>query len=74
MDGCVRPDMKYRDKYFKSNMEGFYNICSFAKNKNINKIIYASSSSVYGDNKNLPVKEIFNLEIAILNYYAFYYK
>lgn len=64
----VSYSMKYPDKYFKSNMEGFYNICSFAKNKNINKIIYASSSSVYGDNKNLPVKENFNTKP--LNYYA----
>ena len=34
----------------------------------IKKILYASSSSVYGDNKNLPVKEYYNT--SPLNFYA----
>lgn len=60
--------MKYPEKYFKSNIHGFFNICNLAKEYKIKKVIYASSSSVYGDNKNLPVKE--NYITNPLNYYA----
>ena len=60
--------MKYPEKYFQSNIQGFFNICTLAKKYNIKKVIYASSSSVYGDNKKLPVKE--NYSTNPLNYYA----
>ncbi len=60
--------MKFPEKYFNSNIKGFFNICSLAKKYNIKKILYASSSSVYGDNKNLPVKENYNTNP--LNFYA----
>ncbi len=64
----VSHSMKYPEKYFKSNIQGFFNICNLAKKYNIKKILYASSSSVYGDNKNLPVKEHYPTNP--LNYYA----
>jgi UDP-glucuronate 4-epimerase len=64
----VAYSMKKPEKYFKSNIQGFFNICDLAKKYKIKKIIYASSSSVYGDNKNLPVKE--NYKTNPLNYYA----
>ena len=44
-------------KYVTTNIIGFINLLNFAKKKKIKNIIYASSSSVYGDNKNLPSKE-----------------
>jgi UDP-glucuronate 4-epimerase len=64
----VAYSMKKPEKYFKSNIQGFFNICDLAKKYKIKKIIYASSSSVYGDNKKLPVKE--NYKTNPLNYYA----
>jgi UDP-glucuronate 4-epimerase len=64
----VAYSMKFPEKYFKSNISGFFNICNLAKKYRVNKVIYASSSSVYGDNKNLPVKE--NYRTNPLNYYA----
>ena len=36
--------------YKHSNINGFQEFCKFCKNLKINKIIYASSSSVYSDN------------------------
>ena len=36
---------------------GFFNIIQIAKKIGVQKIIYASSSSVYGDSKNFPLKE-----------------
>lgn len=60
--------MKYPEKYFNSNIQGFFNICNLSKKYKIKKILYASSSSVYGDNKDLPVKEFYNTNP--LNFYA----
>ena len=47
--------------YFHSNIIGFYNILEFAKKIGVKTILYASSSSVYGDVKNFPVGEKTNL-------------
>ena len=55
-------------KYFLTNSLGFFNICLSAKKYNIKKVLFASSSSVYGDNQKLPVKE--NYELNPLSYYA----
>lgn len=40
-----------------SNVNGFLNILIAAKEKNIKRVVYASSSSVYGDNPVLPKVE-----------------
>lgn len=41
----------------KSNVDGFLNILLSAKENNIKRVVYASSSSVYGDDENLPKVE-----------------
>lgn len=43
----VSEDKEYL--YHRSNVKGFEAFCNFCKKKEINKIIYASSSSVYSD-------------------------
>ena len=43
--------------YIQSNIVGFFNILELSKEYNIKKILYASSSSVYGDKKKYPVSE-----------------
>jgi UDP-N-acetylglucosamine 4-epimerase len=48
--GSVPKSVQYPKEYMKNNVYGFSCIVEVAKNKGINKIIYASSSSVYGDN------------------------
>lgn len=42
---------------FSVNADGFFNMILAAKDKNIKSFVYASSSSVYGDEPNLPKKE-----------------
>ena len=42
--------------YFKSNFEGFINIINLCKINKIKKFIFASSSSVYGDQKKISNK------------------
>jgi UDP-glucuronate 4-epimerase len=64
----VNYSMTNPEKYLRSNILGFFNICKLSNKNGIKKIIYASSSSVYGDNKKLPVKE--NYYLNPLNYYA----
>lgn len=56
----VRYSLVNPESYLKSNITGFFNILEFAKNNNIKKMIYASSSSVYGDQPKFPIKENFN--------------
>lgn len=54
----VRVNHDIHDRYLSSNILGFFNIISFANQKNIKKIIYASSSSVYsGLNKVINFEE-----------------
>lgn len=43
--------------YQKSNIEGFLNIIELSKRNNISNFVYASSSSVYGNNKKVPFSE-----------------
>ena len=53
----VRFSLKNPRQYIKSNVEGFFNILECCKKYKIKHLIYASSSSVYGANKNLPFSE-----------------
>ena len=52
----VRYSIENPDTYINSNIIGFYNILENVKKHKINHLIYASSSSVYGNN-NTPFKE-----------------
>ena len=53
----VRYSEKNPKAHIKSNIEGFMNLISISKKKRVKKFFYASSSSVYGDNNNFPLKE-----------------
>ena len=53
----VRYAFKNPDSYIKSNVVGFTNLISFVKDNNIKKLIFASTSSVYGDIKTFPWSE-----------------
>ena len=53
----VRYSFENPQAYIDSNINGFINILESCKTFNINKLFYASSSSVYGDCKNSPLSE-----------------
>lgn len=53
----VRPSIENPLAYQDVNVKGTQNLLEFAKHRNIKQFIYASSSSVYGINKNFPWKE-----------------
>lgn len=44
-------------KYIETNILGYLNIVFASKKYGVKKIIYASSSSIYGDSKKFPLKE-----------------
>ncbi|MFL9844966.1 NAD-dependent epimerase/dehydratase family protein [Flavobacterium rhizosphaerae] len=50
----VRYSIENPDVYVQSNVVGFLNILEAARHYNIKKLVYASSSSVYGNNKKMP--------------------
>ena len=50
----VRYSLINPQKYISTNILGFTNILEESKRHNINHLIYASSSSVYGLNKSIP--------------------
>ena len=50
----VRYSLLNPEAYINSNITGFLNILECCRYNNINHLIYASSSSVYGLNKNVP--------------------
>ena len=53
----IRYSFKKPDTYIKSNIVGFYNILNQSRLHNIKHLLYASSSSVYGNSKNFPLNE-----------------
>jgi UDP-glucuronate 4-epimerase len=53
----VRYSLINPQKYLSINIYGFLNFLRIFKAKKVKKIFYASSSSVYGENKNFPIKE-----------------
>lgn len=56
-------------KYVSSNIFGFLNFLKYLEKNKAKIIFYASSSSVYGDNKNYPVNE--QMPLKPKNIYAF---
>tara|TARA_B100000242_G_scaffold231089_1_gene171118 strand:+ start:10247 stop:11284 length:1038 start_codon:yes stop_codon:yes gene_type:complete len=53
----VRYSIDNPSAYIQSNLLGFFNILEAVKRFKIENFIYASSSSVYGGNRNLPFNE-----------------
>lgn len=53
----VRHSLKKPFDYQKSNLEGFLNILETCRQEKVPRLVYASSSSVYGNNKKLPFSE-----------------
>ncbi|WP_291962391.1 NAD-dependent epimerase/dehydratase family protein [Maribacter sp.] len=52
----VRYSLEHPDKYINSNIVGFFNILEGCKTTKVPHLIYASSSSVYGNSTTTPFK------------------
>ena len=53
----VRYSLKNPSAYIQSNLVGFSNLLEQCRHHSVDNLIFASSSSVYGGNKNLPFCE-----------------
>ena len=50
----VRYSISNPDAYIESNLIGFYNVLEACRHHEVEHLVYASSSSVYGTNKKVP--------------------
>tara|TARA_Y100000589_G_scaffold332036_1_gene388720 strand:- start:9479 stop:10489 length:1011 start_codon:yes stop_codon:yes gene_type:complete len=66
----VRYSLENPRVYVESNLVGFANLLELCRKFNIKNFIYASSSSVYGDNKLFPFSELHNVDHPISLYAA----
>ena len=64
----VRHSLKKPEDYIKNNLIGFFNILEYSRIKNIKHLLFASSSSVYG-NENRKCQEYFDCNTP-LQFYA----
>ena len=62
--------MENPDAYISSNVVGFINILECCRNYNIKHLLYASSSSVYGESKEVPFSTCQNVDNPISIYAA----
>jgi len=66
----VRYSLENPSSYIQSNVVGFLNILECCKLFKINHLVYASSSSVYGGNSNVPFSESNSVEHPVSLYAA----
>lgn len=58
----VRNSLNHPDLYIDSNLTGFANVLEECRRHNVEHLVYASSSSVYGGNTRLPFSESDNVD------------
>ena len=58
------------EAYIDSNVTGFLNILECCRHHNVKRLVYASSSSVYGNSDDTPFKETANVDTPISLYAA----
>ncbi|MEC9302819.1 MAG: NAD-dependent epimerase/dehydratase family protein [Bacteroidota bacterium] len=66
----VRYSIKNPSAYASSNIIGFLNILECCRNYQIKRLVYASSSSIYGNSNEVPFKESANVNKPISLYAA----
>lgn len=66
----VRPSLLDPAAYYDVNVMGTLNILESMKKHKIRKLLYASSSSVYGNNKKVPFSESDNVDCPVSPYAA----
>lgn len=66
----VRPSIENPQGYIDSNISATHNILNFMRDRGIKKMAFASSSSVYGNNKQVPFTEDQNVD-HVISPYAF---
>jgi UDP-glucuronate 4-epimerase len=68
--GGVRYSIENPEAYIDSNVNGFLNILECCRHHNVKRLVYASSSSVYGNSDDTPFRETANVDQPISLYAA----
>jgi len=66
----VRYSIENPEAYIDSNINGFLNILECCRHHNVKRLVYASSSSVYGNSDLIPFEETANVDEPISLYAA----
>lgn len=66
----VRYSIDHPDVYIQSNIVGFFNILEACRHYPVKHLLYASSSSVYGNNEKVPFSEDDNVDHPVSLYAA----
>jgi UDP-glucuronate 4-epimerase len=66
----VRYSLENPEAYIDSNINGFLNILECCRHHNVKRLVYASSSSVYGNTDKTPFEETANVDEPISLYAA----
>jgi UDP-glucuronate 4-epimerase len=66
----VRYSIENPEAYVDSNINGFLNILECCRNNKVKRLVYASSSSVYGNSSDIPFKETATVDYPISLYAA----
>lgn len=66
----VRYSIDHPDVYIQSNVIGFFNILEACRHYPVKHLLYASSSSVYGNNEKVPFSENDNVDHPVSLYAA----
>ena len=66
----VRYSLTNPEAYITSNIVGFSNLLEYCRKNNVQNLLYASSSSVYGGNTNIPFSENDNVDHPVSLYAA----
>jgi UDP-glucuronate 4-epimerase len=66
----VRYSIDHPDVYIQSNIIGFFNILEACRHFPVKHLLFASSSSVYGNNKKVPFSEADNVDHPVSLYAA----
>ena len=66
----VRYSIENPEAYIDSNINGFLNVLECCRHHNVKRLVYASSSSVYGNTDKIPFEETANVDQPISLYAA----
>ena len=66
----VRYSIENPEAYIDSNVTGFLNVLECCRRHNVKRLVYASSSSVYGNSDDIPFKETADVDTPISLYAA----
>ena len=66
----VRYSIENPQAYIDSNINGFLNVLECCRHHNVKRLVYASSSSVYGNTDKIPFEETTNVDLPISLYAA----